>query len=255
MGVIILRVNWKSFFCGFLTVNILWFLAACFINSPILPTPLAVYQNLLRLFLEQGMLLHLGHSLFRMFNGLLISILLGLILGLIMAQSPFWNKILNPFIYFTYPIPKIALLPAVMLLSGLGDASKIIMITLIITFQIIINVRDSVKAIPKETYHILLCLGASQEKLFKEVTLPSALSSILSSVRVALGTTLSILFITETYGTRFGMGFYIMDAWMRVNYIDMYGGIVVLSALGFGLFLMIDLVEAIVLQWRKNEIN
>lgn len=245
--------KWTSFLYGFLSINTAWLIAAYFVDRPILPSPLDVYANLGRL-LDQQIFMHLGYSLFRMFAGLFFAIVIGLAVGLLMAQSPFWNKLLNPILYFTYPIPKISLLPAVMLLFGLGEASKIIMIVLIIVFQIIVSVRDSVKDIPKETYHILICLGASKWKLFKEITLPAALSSILSSIRVALGTALSILFFTEVYGTQFGMGFYIMNAWMRVNYIDMYAGIVVLSLLGFLLFILIDTIEDIFLKWRKDSV-
>lgn len=244
-------INWKNFFYGFILVNVLWLLAAYMMNATVLPMPLLVYRNIGRLFLEHQMWRHMVYSLFRIFSGIFLSVLFGLIFGLIAAQSKIGGKILNPFIYFTYPIPKIALLPAVMLLFGLGEVSKILMIVLIIVFQMAINVRDGIRSIPDENYYILRCLGASTWRLFKEVTLPAALSQILSSTRVALGTAMSILFITETFGTRFGMGFYIMDAWMRINYIDMYGGIVVLSFVGFVLFLLVDVLESIFLRWQN----
>ena len=242
--------KWRKFLYGFLLVNGFWLLFSWWMDRTILPSPLAVYANLLHLFTRQQMFRHIGHSLWRIFASLGISTLLGLFLGLLMAQSRFWNKLIDPFIYFTYPIPKISLLPAVMLLFGMGDGSKIIMIVLIVSFQIIINVRDSIRNIPKESYHILLCLGAGKWRLFWEVTLPAALSSVLSSIRVALGTTMSILFFTENYGTRFGMGFFIMDSWMRINYVQMYGGIVVLSAVGFLMFTGLDLLEERFLKWR-----
>ena len=252
MGVIVMSEKWKSFIYGFLSLNLLWLIGHYIIDRPILPSPIVVYGNLDRLFLEQQLLTHIGQSLYRIFLSLIISVIIGLILGLLMAQSNFWNKILNPFIYFTYPIPKIALLPVILLLFGLGDASRITMIVLIIVFQIIINVRDSIRDIPSATYDILRCLGASKWTLFKEITLPAAFSPLLSSIRVALGTAMSILFITETNGTRIGLGAYINAASLRVNYVDMYGGIVVLSALAFLIFLIIDFIEDIFLKWREK---
>jgi NitT/TauT family transport system permease protein len=60
-----------------------------------------------------------------------------------------------------------------------------------------------------------------------------------------------VLFFTETFGTQYGMGYYIMDAWLRVNYLDMYAGIVVLSLIGLCLFGISDMVEARVCRWQK----
>jgi len=72
----------------------------------------------------------------------------------------------------------------------------------------------------------------------------------LTATRLALGTAISILFFTETFGTQYGMGFFIMDSWLRVNYLDMYAGIVVLSFIGFCLFVSIDYLERKICSWR-----
>ncbi|HBM80177.1 MAG TPA: nitrate/sulfonate/bicarbonate ABC transporter ATP-binding protein [Clostridiaceae bacterium] len=68
--------------------------------------------------------------------------------------------------------------------------------------------------------------------------------------RVALGTSVSILFFTETFGTEYGMGYFIMDSWMRVNYVEMYSGIVILSIMGFGLFTLVDFIERQLCPWK-----
>ena len=94
-------------------------------------------------------------------------------------------------------------------------------------------------------------MGASNWQLFKLITLPAGLASILSAIRVALGTAIAILFFTEVYGTQYGLGYFIMDAWGRLDYLDMYSGILILSAVSFVLFLLIDKVEARLLKWRQ----
>ncbi|KAA6332004.1 NitT/TauT family transport system permease protein [termite gut metagenome] len=139
-----------------------------------------------------------------------------------------------------------------MLLAGLGDVAKISMIVLIILFQIIINVRDSLKNIPRESFLIVTSLGAGQWDMFRHIILPAILPDLLSTLRVAVGTAISVLFVTETYGTDHGMGYFIVDAWMRINYTDMYAGIVILSMTGFSLFLFMDLLEAWLCKWRGN---
>ena len=161
------------------------------------------------------------------------------------------NRLLNPLVYFTYPIPKTALLPVVMTLYGLGDGSKITIIVLITVFQVIVSVRDAVINLDKSNYNSLISLGASRLQLFYHVTFPAILSEILTNIRLSVGTAFSILFFAEAYGTSYGVGYFIQDAWSRINYIDMYSGIVVLSLLGLILFIIIDYVEQLTCKWKK----
>ena len=247
----LLYSKFKEFLIGFFAVNILWYIAYLVIDRNVMPNPILVYRAIPQLF-QNNIFVHFQRSFYRVSVGLSISMVLGLLIGIIAAGNNFVSKILNPFIYFTYPIPKISLLPVAMLLFGLRDTSKIVMIVLIIVYQIIVVVRDSVRNIPKETYNILNCFGASKYHMFFYVTLPWAVSSILSTMRIALGTAISVLFFTETYGTRHGMGFFIMDAWMRMNYIEMYSGIVILSFVGFLLFMLIDILEDFFSKWKLS---
>ena len=243
----------KSMAMGAVGVLCIWFAAFWILDSHIMPDPLLVFRAMPGL-LEQNIFMHFRHSLFRVIMGLFSSMAIGLVIGILSAGNNLISKLLNPFIYFTYPIPRIALLPVIMLIFGLGNTSKVIMITLVVVYPTIIVVRDSVRDIPKEIYNVLTCYGASRRNVFFYITLPWAFSAILSTLRISLGTAIAILFITETFGTTFGMGFFIQDAWMRLNYIQMYAGIVVLSFAGFLLFMVIDIVEDVLLKWKKEQI-
>jgi len=236
---------------GALLVNILWYAAAKLLNMNVLVDPITVYSHLGEVW-HRSMSSHMLASLWRVVAGVGIAGIAGLCIALWMSLSKPAGKLLGAFVYFTYPVPKLALLPVVMLLAGLGDATKIIMIVLIILFQIIINLRDSLKNIPRESYLIVTSLGASQWEVFRHVTMPAILPDLLSTLRVAIGTAISVLFVTETYGTDRGMGYFIVDAWMRINYIDMYAGIVILSMAGFFLFLLTDLLETILCKWKST---
>jgi NitT/TauT family transport system permease protein len=185
-----------------------------------------------------------------MIAGVVLSVIVGIPIGLCMGYFVKWDRALSPLIYLTYPIPKIALLPVVMLLFGLGELSKILMIFLIIVFQVIVAVRDGVKSIPKETYYPLYSLGAGFMDVFREILMPASLPKFLTSIRVAMATAISVLFFTETFGTQYGMGYFIMDAWMRVNYLEMYSGIVVLSSIGLILFGAIDYLDQKICHWQ-----
>ncbi|MEN6350866.1 MAG: ABC transporter permease [Syntrophomonas sp.] len=243
------KEKWRGALFSFLAVIALWYVLALFIQRPIVPSPFVVFDNIFQIYAGK-MQIHVLYSLMRILEGIAISIILGVPLGFLMGYFNKIDKLLSPLVYFTYPVPKIALLPVVMLLFGLGEASKLIMIILIIIFQIVITSRDAVKAIPPETFRSLQSLGATRVQMFSEIIIPASLSEVLTSTRLALGTAVSILFFTETFGTEFGMGYFIMDSWMRVNYLDMYSGIVVLSFMGFIIFTLIDALEHYICSWR-----
>lgn len=239
----------KTYLYSFIVITVLWYITFLVIKLPIVPSPVVIYIKIFNIF-KKSIAIHALYSIGRVLIGVFISLLLGVMLGYLMGYYERVDKLLSPLVYFTYPVPKMALLPIVMLLFGLGEMSKIIMLVLIVIFQIIIAARDAVKAIPKEAYHSLYSLGAGRFQIFKEIVAPASFSEVLTSTRLALGTAVSILFFTETYGTEYGMGFFIMDSWMRVNYIEMYAGIVVLSIIGVLIFILIDIVEAYLCSWR-----
>lgn len=243
------REKWRGALYSLVVVLVVWWLVSWLLRLPIIPSPVAVFLNIAEIF-STKMEVHVLYSLGRIIGGIAVSILIGVPLGYLMGAFERVNRLLSPLVYFTYPVPKLALLPIVMLLFGLGEASKLIMIVLIVVFQIIVTSRDAVMSIPREIFRSLRSLGASRLQMFTEVILPASLSEVLTATRLALGTAVSVLFFTETFGTEFGMGYFIMDAWLRVDYLDMYGGIVILSLMGFALFTLIDLIDHRLSSWR-----
>ncbi len=230
-------------------LTLVWFVVSQLVNLPIIPSPVLVVENLADIFMKY-IAIHSLYSLWRIGAGLLLAVAVGLPLGVIMGYFPQTDRFLAPVVYLTYPIPKIALLPILMLLFGVGELSKVFMIFLIIVFQVVVAVRDGIRAIPNETYYPLYSLGASFKDIFFEVLWPASLPKFITAIRVALATAISVLFFTETFGTQYGMGYFIMDAWLRVNYLEMYSGIVVLSLLGLILFTTIDLIERNACHWQ-----
>lgn len=239
---------------GFIMLTIIWYFLALIVNMRVLPKPTEIYFNINKLYGEK-LYMHVLVSLYRIVSGLTISLIIGIAVGMLMACSRLWYKILNPLVYFTYPIPKTALLPVVMLLFGLGNTSKIIVIVLIVVFQVIVAVRDSVMNILPENYTLIKSLGASRIQVFKNVILLAILPELLTNLRLSMGTALSVLFFTEGYGTNYGIGYFIMDAWNRIDYISMYAGIVVISLLGFVLFTLVDIFEERLCRWKNVRTN
>ena len=228
---------------------VFWTAAAHLLKMPVIPPPEQVMVRLSQIFLDT-IAVHSAYSFMRLSIGLLTAVLIGYPVGVVMGYFGRINRVLSPIIYLTYPIPKIALLPVVMLLFGVGELSKLLLVFFILVFQIIVTVRDAVAGIPPETYVPLRVLGASFGQMMHHIILPASLPKFITAIRVAMATAISVLFFTETFGTRYGIGYFIMDAWLRVNYLDMYAGIVVLSAIGLLLFAVFDGLERKLCRWH-----
>lgn len=245
------RISFRMFALGICLCLALWAGMAYLLQMPVIPSPVQVLLRLAAKF-PDTIAVHAGYSLMRIVLGLFAAVAVGYPIGVLMGYFPRVNRLLAPLLYLTYPVPKIALLPVVMLLFGVGEWSKLILVFLIIVFQVVVAVRDAVAAIPSETYAPLRVLGASFAQIVRHIIVPASLPKFITAVRVAMATAISVLFFTETFGTQYGIGYYIMDAWLRVNYIDMYAGIVVLSAMGLLLFILLDWTERRLCAWNRT---
>ena len=242
--------SFRLLFAGIVSFNVLWWLISVIFNNKALPNPLDVYAVLPKT-LAMGMFDHSVASLRRIIIGVSIALFIGLVGGILTGLSPKANKLFNPLLYLSYPVPKLALLPVAMILFGIGETTKVVMIVLIIVFQLIISIRDAIRNIDKENYYVLSSLGASKVQQIWHVVIPGILPETLSALRVTVGIATSVLFVTETFGTDKGLGFFIVDAWMRIDYLSMYAGIVMLSIIGSLLFFMLDITDAVFCKWSK----
>jgi len=228
----------------------MWQLAALLVDEPILPGPIRVSQELVK---ELGGELpgHFLVSAWRVMASILLSIALAAPAGLILGQSKRLDRLFAPFIYMLYPIPKVVLVPIVLLLFGIGDVPKIIIIFLILFFQILVLVRDSALSIDPRTLLSVRSLGAGRRAMFRYVYLPASLSAILTALRQSVGTAVAVLYIVELIATRKGLGYYInLNGNTLFNYPTMYAGVVAMSLLGLGLYFAVDRLEHALCPWK-----
>lgn len=226
-----------------------WTLLSLILNKPVLPLPWEALETFFKTFTSL-LLPHLLQSTFRVLVSLVIALFLGALSGLVIGR---WSKIddyASPLIYLTYPIPKIALLPVLMGIMGIGEASKIFLISLIIFFQIMVTTRDAVRGVNRQIVSSVVSLGASEKDLFQHVFIPASLPKIFTSLRISLGTAMAVLFLTETFATVRGIGYFILDASMRGRYQEVFAGIIAMSLLGLALFVVVDLLERKVCPWQ-----
>jgi NitT/TauT family transport system permease protein len=226
-----------------------WQTLAWLVHKPILPAPGLV---LVRFFAELGsdLLPHLLASLWRVTASTALAIALAAPAGLIMGQSARLNAIFSPLIYLVYPIPKVVLVPVLLLLFGIGDLSKILIIFLILFFQILVLVRDQATTLRPELIQSVRSLGAGRRALFRFVYWPASLPAILTALRQSVGTAVAVLYIAELFATQKGLGYYIyIQGSTLFDYPAMYAGILAMSLLGLGLYFSVDWLEKRLCPW------
>ncbi|HET7839875.1 MAG TPA: ABC transporter permease subunit, partial [Rectinemataceae bacterium] len=207
----------------------LWELASVAVSRPFLPSPGLALGRLVSRIASGSLGPHVLASLRRVALALLLAGPLAAGLGLASGRSPRLDALVSPFVYLLHPLPKVAFLPVIMLFFGLGDAAKVFLIGTIIFGQMLVSGRDAAKAVPPALVDSIRSLGAGRWELLRHVVLPAALPALLSALRVCLGTAIAVLFLAETFASETGLGWYIVDAWTRVDYPDMYAAIVALS--------------------------
>jgi NitT/TauT family transport system permease protein len=233
---------------GLLILFVLWQILYWGIQSTIIPEPYIVIKRFISL-LPGTLMIHMLASLVRIVGAIIISIIAGVALGLFTGVNDKADKLISPIIYVLYPVPKIAFLPVFMILFGLGNTSKILIVTAIIVFQIIVTTRDGVREIPKGMFYSAGSLGMNRLELYRHLIIPAVMPKIITSLRISIGTSIAVLFFSENYATRYGIGYYIMNCWTFVNYVDMFAGIIGLSLLGYVLFKVVDYAEAKLCRW------
>jgi NitT/TauT family transport system permease protein len=193
--------------------------------------------------------LHVIISIFRITAAIGISLGIGVPFGMWLGLSKRADALISPVAYILYPIPKVAFLPLFMLLFGLGNSSKIILIISIIVFQIILTVRDGVKEIPMELHYSIKTLGLSRWQVYMNLVLPAVLPKIISALRVSIGVSIATLFFSENFATTYGIGYFIMNCWVMVDYTQMFAGIFAMSIMGILIFTAIDVMEKKLCPW------
>ena len=222
---------------------VLWHLAAVMLHLDVLPTPGMVLVALIAA-LPQGLGRHFLVSAARVIASILVAVTLAVPIGLVLGQSERLNRLVSPLIYIIYPIPKIVFLPIVLLFLGIGNASKVFIIALILFFQVLVVVRDEAGGLRPELIYSVRSLGAGRRALFRFVYLPATLPAVLTALRISVGTAVAVLFFAESFATTSGLGYYIIvETWSRLAYPEMYAGVVAMSVLGLSLYFLIDGLE------------
>lgn len=227
-----------------------WALAAALANKPFLPGPLTTISALFGLVKNGSLIPHLGASLGRVLLAMVCAFIPASALGLAAGRSKKLDAFVSPLAYLVHPLPKIAFLPVILVVMGLGEVSKVFLVAIIVFTQILVSARDAAARIHPLTVEAVRSLGAGRMAIARLVVLPAVLPDLFTALRVSMGTAIAVLFMAETFASESGLGWFIIDAWTRVAYPSMYAGILALGLCGLGLFALLDAAERIACPWR-----
>jgi NitT/TauT family transport system permease protein len=245
-------MGWGRKLAGYLgalaVLLVAWAAVSAAVGSPALPGPVIAIAT----FIEQWPQIwpEVLISAYRVIAAMVIGTAVAVPLGLWLGRSPRADAVVAPMIFLTYPIPKVVFLPVLLVLLGLSNAPKIALIALIVFFQILVTARDASKAVPEGSILSVRSLGASPIDIYRHVVVPASLPDIFTALRIGTGTAIAVLFLAESIAGTNGIGYYIVDAWGRIDYPAMFAGIIAMALLGVVLYEALDALETWTTRWR-----
>jgi NitT/TauT family transport system permease protein len=221
------------------------------IGRPVLPGPAQAGKAFIVALLSDRLLPHLAYSTFRVLAAVGAALVLAIPAGIAMGRYAVGDRLFSPLVHLVYPVPKVAFLPVVVILLGVRDLSKVFLIGLTVFFQILVTTRDGARNVPRASVMSVKSLGATEWDILRHVVFPACLPRVFTALRIAVGTAVAVLFLTETFATVHGLGYYLLDAWSRLDYRDMFAGVIAMGLLGAALHWIVDRLEARLCPWQR----
>lgn len=191
-------------------------------------------------------------SLARSLPGFAIGTILGATLGLAAGVARWFDRLLSPAVFLTYPVPKIVMLPIFMLWFGIGDLSKVLIIALACFYPVFINAYYGVRTTPTILVWSALNMGAGRADIFRRVVVPSAAPMIFAGMRVSLALSFIVMFAAEMINARSGLGHMIRVAENSLRFDLMYVSLLSIAILGYAGDRMVRYAHRRLLSWQEQ---
>jgi taurine transport system permease protein len=240
-GVVILAVWW--------TVSALRLVPHLFLPTPteVVTAGVAIFQDG---YANATLFEHVGASLLRIFTAAAIAIVLGTPIGLLMGLNKWAKGVFDTPIEFYWPLPPLAYLPLMIIWLGIGEMSKIALLSLAMFAPIVLSAQAGVRSVSQERVNAALSLGATRFQLLGEIVLPSALPEILTGIRISLGVGWGTLVAAELIAATRGIGYLIMSASQFLATDVVFVGIGIIAACAFTFTFAMRLLEAWLVPWK-----
>lgn len=194
----------------------------------------------------------LSVTLTRMFSGYGIGAGLGLICGVLMGAFPTVRRAAEPVVAALYTTPKLALLPLLILIMGIGEQVRITLIALACFIMVSIHGLDAVRNLSPTYLEIAANYGADRFTVFRRIYIPASLPQLFTGLRLAIGRALMVTIAVELISCPDGIGHML---WLGVQTFSgekLYVGVVLITLLGTSLHWGLRGVEQILIPWKPR---
>ncbi len=222
------------------------------VSTFLLPPPLAVIRWLINDITSGKLLIDISLTLYRTFAGFALAAVIGISVGILMAQILTVRWFFDPILSFGLPLPKVALLPIFMLWFGLYDLSKILMVAFSACFQIAVSTWQATRGIEKELIWSARAFGASEREIWWQIILRAASPQIITGLQIALPVCMIVVLVTEMQMGGRGLGDSMLAAARYAKTAGVFAGIVEIGVVGFAMIKGFELLRRRLLVWHQE---
>lgn len=234
------------FLIAVIEIILLWWICSILLQKDVLPSPWEAISAFGNILFDGSILPHLLASLYRVGLGTLLGLVLAIPTGILLGYSKNLELYFGAAFDLLYTIPKVVFLPIIIVLLGIGDLPKVVLIGIVLYFQQTIVIRDRAKSIPENLIKSIKMMGASRFQEITHLVLPYCVPDIMTSLRATLGTSIALLFIAENFASIRGLGYFVTTMMGQRDYPQMYAGIIMLALMGWILYYLIGFIEKLI---------
>jgi NitT/TauT family transport system permease protein len=216
------------------------------------PAPTDIARRFVTLTASGELEWNVAVTLYRVFVGYFIGAVPAVAVGLLMAMFKPVRIFFDPLIAALFPIPKIALMPLLLLAFGFGDASKIALVAIAVFFPVVVNTYVGAANIEKIYWDVAKNYGASQMVMFRRIVFFGALPTIFAGLRIALAVSFIVLVASEFVAAKSGIGYLIWNSWELLQVDVMFVGIVTIGVLGLITSVLFQELERWAVPWKTE---
>jgi len=237
----------------FVVVLLVWHFGVVLlgIKEYILPTPLAAIKTLFEA--KYRWSFNFMATFYEVVGGFILSALVGVFLGIAIIWSDWLKRAILPFLVFVNTLPKIAIAPLFMIWFGYGILPNILIVVLISFFPMVINAATGLAAVEEDLLDLVDYLHATKWQKLKMIQLPNSLPYIFSGLKITSTTAVVGAIVGEFIASDKGLGSVIISSQTTLSTPAIFGSLILISAIGLGLFWAVGVMERVLMPWEKQK--